>query len=102
MFFFDRIIDDISVFGHYLPSSMHGIKISEAFVLGSECSWILDRGITFLMEPMTFNLIKNCICSAFAGGMKCAKRNFSSCSVVNVQFIRFVDHRDGITTPIAQ
>lgn len=41
-------------------------------------------------------------CSAFAGGMKSARRNSSSCFVASVQFIRIADRPDDITMHIAQ
>lgn len=62
----------------------------------------LSQTKKFVVVVCVWNMYwRVCWCSAFAGGTKYAKRNFSSCSDVNARYIHIVDRLDATTTHIA-
>lgn len=76
-----RSYSDQSVRGYLTEVDRHLLKLFGSFFL-------------FFIDLHWFYDLIWTICSAFAGGTKYVKKNFSSFSAASVQFIHIVDHQD--------
>lgn len=106
MFIFFRFRLDNSIVGHYLFGWMHWNPTGKEKLFRSERTWLFDGGEDAKQYWIIIVIEKQCcstffffslfivIVSVFAGGMKCAKKNFNSYSVASVPFIRIVDRLD--------